>query len=89
MPEASNLPGRLSYEVIASGPSLVKRDDFSDAVEKGKDLWALLQVHCDKEVVEPSLAKLKGMRFPSRQSHSSTLTANVTLLTFRKHIQVN
>ncbi|KAI4288969.1 MAG: hypothetical protein L6R35_001766 [Caloplaca aegaea] len=60
VPETSNLPARRSYKSITSAPSLVKRDDYSDAVEKGKDLWALLQAHCDREVVDPSLAKLKG-----------------------------
>ena len=41
-------------------PAFVKRDDYSNAVEKGKQLWTALKQHCDKEVTDPSLSKLKG-----------------------------
>ncbi|KAL8657068.1 MAG: hypothetical protein Q9226_002289 [Calogaya cf. arnoldii] len=61
--DASDLPKRLSHELTTSAPFLEKRDDYSDAVAKGKSLWALLQAHCDKEVTEPSLAKLKELNW--------------------------
>ncbi|KAL8765769.1 MAG: hypothetical protein Q9209_007277 [Squamulea sp. 1 TL-2023] len=53
----------LRTEHTAHSPTLIKRDDYSEAVAKGKQLWAALKQHCSQEVTEPSLQQLKELEW--------------------------
>ena len=55
--KASDREARRRALAEYSGP-LQKRDDYSDALQKGKDLWAALVQHCGADVNSPSLATL-------------------------------